>query len=236
MKFPVWATVFTVLGAALLFRLGFWQLERSAWKASLLESLEKSSSAESLSQPLLKEGQSLNALQEYQSGFIEGTYLLDRSFLLGPRLHDKVPGFHLLTPLKAGEAVLFVNRGWVPKGYSLPAAGPVPVRVAGLLRTPEAANFSVPANQPEKNLWSRYDLEAFALSRKLEGVLPFVFYLESERFSEQVPFENPSPTALTLRPSLSNNHAAYAVFWFTMGGLLILFYYLRFHNNFSRKP
>ena len=104
MKFPVWAMVFTVLGAALLFRLGFWQLERSAWKASLLESLEKSSSAESLSQPLLKEGQSLNALQEYQSGFIEGTYLLDRSILLGPRLHDKVPGFHLLTPLKAGEA------------------------------------------------------------------------------------------------------------------------------------
>ena len=234
MKFPLWATLLTVLGAALLFRLGFWQLERSAWKASLIQSLEASTTVKALSQPLLKEGTSLSDLQEYQSGFIEGVYLPDRSILLGPRLHDKAPGFHLLTPLKTAEAVLFVNRGWVPKAYTVPLADPVPVRVTGLLRTPEAANFSVPANQPEKNLWSRYDLEAFALSRKLEGVLPFVFYVESERFIGQVLSENPLPVALDLRPSLSNNHAGYAAFWFTMGGLLILFYFLRFHNRNSR--
>lgn len=233
MKFPFWATVLTVLGAAVLFRLGFWQVERHVWKASLLQSLEIASRADALSQPLLKDGQRLNDLQEYQSGFIDGEYLPELSVLIGPRLHDKAPGFHLLTPLKTGEAVLFVNRGWVPKGYVLPEVGPLPVRVSGLLRKPEPPNFSVPANQPEKNLWTHADLAAFAVSRKLDGVLPFVFTLESERFSGQVFAESPSPIILSLRPSLSNNHAFYAAFWFTMGGLLILFYFLRFHNKDS---
>ncbi len=231
MKFPLWATVLTVLGAAVLFRLGFWQVERHVWKASLLQSLEVAVRQESLSQPLLKEGHPLSELQEYQSGYIEGEYMPALSVLIGPRLHEKASGFHLLTPLKTGDAVLFVNRGWVPKGYILPAAGPVAVRVSGLLRRPEPANFSVPANQPDKDLWTHADLPAFAVSRKLDGVLPFVFYLESEKFSAQAFAENPSPIALNLRPSLSNNHAAYAAFWFTMGGLLILFYFLRFHNK-----
>ncbi|MCB9977254.1 MAG: SURF1 family protein [Rhodospirillales bacterium] len=235
MKFPVWATVFMVVCAVLLFRLGFWQLERHEWKASLLKSLDEAYAIDASAHPLLQIGARPEDLHEYERGYVEGEYLFDRKILLGPRLHDKAPGYHLLVPLKIGGIILFVNRGWVPEGYSAESDDSIRVRVTGLLRTPDRANFSVPLNNPEKNLWFRYDLEGFAKSRGISPVLPFVLYAETESFPADTPRESLSPLPQLSRPQLSNNHLSYAFFWFTMGVLLIFFYLLRFHNKSSRE-
>lgn len=234
MKFPLWATLFTLAGAALLFKLGWWQLERMAWKAELIAKLDAAYA--SAPAALLPEGRALSDLKAFERGFIEGEYLPVPPILVGPQTHNKAPGFHLYSPLRTEGGILFVNRGWVPLAYRSRAANESPdsrhVRVAGLLRSPERAGMFVAGNEPAKSLWRRADPVQFSVALGLsEPVSPLILYAEGAEDAGAG-----APVPVPMRGDLPNNHLQYALFWFGMGGLLILFYGLRFHNIVLRKP
>lgn len=241
MKFPLWASVLTLAGAALLLKLGFWQLDRMAWKADLLARLDAAYAVPP--GPFLDEARGISDLAPFARGFIEGEYLALPSILVGPQMREKQPGFHVYAALQAGDKALFINRGWVPLAYKGRggAAAQAPKgrwRVSGLVRQPERAVLFVAGNEPARGLWRRADPYAFAdaLGLGRTKVSPLILYAEAEEALSGVsaePLPVYFPAAL---PVLSNNHFQYALFWFAMCGLLIFFYLLRFHNIPVRKP
>lgn len=234
MKFPLWATLFTLAGAALLFKLGWWQLERMAWKADLIAKLEAAYASAPSS--LLPDGRALSDLKAFERGYIEGEYLPVPPFFVGPQTYNKAPGFHVYAPLRTASGVVFVNLGWVPLAQKALKGGESPgswhVRVTGLLRLPERAGPFVAGNEPERGLWRRADPAQFGRALGLsEPVSPLVMIAEGPADGG-----GDGPVPVPMQPDLPNNHFEYALFWFAMGGLLILFYGLRFHNIVLRKP
>ncbi|MCB1591103.1 MAG: SURF1 family protein [Alphaproteobacteria bacterium] len=244
MKFPVWASVFTLLGAAILLKLGFWQLERMAWKRDLLARLDTVYASHELG-PLIMDGRSVLNIEEFSRGYVEGEYLSVPSILVGPRLVEKKPGFHLYAALRVGGAVVFVNRGWVPleakersQKDRVTAMGTY--RVSGLFRVPESPAMFVAGNDPARGIWRQPDPAAFSRDLNLgDAVSPMVLYAEkeeslSEDYSGRLEGAY-NPVRVNQRPQFSNNHFQYALFWFSMCGLLTLFYGLRFHNTIIGK-
>lgn len=241
MKFPFWATIFTIAGAGLLFSLGVWQLNRMGWKAELLANLD-AAYATSASSSLLENGRRLGDIRAFERGYVEGVYLPFPDMLVGPQVLNKKPGFHVYSVLKTEAGIIFVNRGWVPLSYKTEGADEKHslerrVRVSGMVRDVPGPGWFVADNEPERGIWRRPDPGAFAQALGLEDVAPFVFLAEEEQFSsvsEEVAKPGHEPVKVAGRPELSNNHFQYALFWFSMSGLLIIFYGLRFHNKSLR--
>jgi surfeit locus 1 family protein len=118
----------------LLVGLGFWQLQRLAWKEGLIQAIETRTRLEPVS---LAE-----ALERWQSGEdveylrvkAEGRFLHDNEFYLYAPSASEGPGYHVYTPMvvfvavpEAGDgkprlsvANLIVNRGFVPEALKSP--------------------------------------------------------------------------------------------------------------------
>jgi len=126
--------------------LGRWQLARAAEKISLMDGAEQASLASAVELPALNlpvvnggdavpppaSGQA--SLQRAETGLfkrvlVTGTMLADRQFLWDNRIHKGVAGFEVLVPVQLNgeaQAIVLVNRGWVPPGASrseLPEVG-----------------------------------------------------------------------------------------------------------------
>ncbi len=231
MKFTVLATVLTVCGVSILFTLGSWQLQRLEWKQGLLDELRAVYAVDASSHDLFPD--LADGPDGWARGFLSGTYLQDKFLLIGPRTEDGEAGYHLLVPMRierdGREHYILINRGWVPQDAEIGSRGDVQVTVSGLAQGVPDANSFVPENVPEKEDWFRYDLEQMAKARDVPSFLPVIVFAEEEnpslKFSEGV---EPYPVSAALKPDLPNNHLQYAIFWFTMGFILCVFYVLRF--------
>lgn len=95
--------------------LGFWQLQRAEEKTTLMETRRQ----RALEPPILLDGRvPYSDDLRYRSVIVEGTYDSAHQFLLDNQIHEQKAGFHVLTPLqlRGGDAVLLINRGWIPAG------------------------------------------------------------------------------------------------------------------------
>lgn len=219
-KLPVLATLLTVCALVILCALGTWQLQRMHWKEGLLAQME---SARAAGPQDIKFQDIEGAVPLYAR--LRGRYGA-MSFSVGPRTYEGDIGFHVLVPfmLEDGGAVL-VNRGWVPQGQEGNVKAPQGiVSVSGLLRLPEHGNPFVPPNNLEKGSWFRADPAQMAQAAGLASIAPLVMYAESE-----------NPESASLQPVRAaaqwtppNDHLQYAFFWFSMAGILLVIYFLRF--------
>jgi surfeit locus 1 family protein len=216
------------LGAlAVLIGLGFWQLERLAWKNDLLARVEARTKAPVTPIPPESEWKNVNfENDEYRRVVAGGTFRHDREVLIYTVASEQPgryagPGFFVLTPLElpSGASVI-VNRGFVPldrKDAATRKEGQVagPVNVTGLLRMPEDAGYFAPSNDPEKNAWYRRDPVEIARALKLERAAPFTIDADAAA--------NPGglPQGGSTRVNFSNNHLQYAVTWFGLALALI---------------
>ncbi len=216
------------LGAlAVLIGLGFWQLERLAWKNDLLARVEARTKAPVT--PIPPEGEWKNVnfeSDEYRRVVASGTFRHDREILVYTVASEQPgryagPGFFVLTPLElpSGASVI-VNRGFVPldrKDAATRKEGQVagPVNVTGLLRMPEDAGYFAPSNDPARNAWYRRDPVEIASALKLERAAPFTIVADATA--------NPGglPQGGSTRVNFSNNHLQYAVTWFGLALALI---------------
>ena len=102
----------TVALTAILLSLGFWQLERAELRRAqdgLKQERAQLSPVYITSFP----EESLGELADRRVR-LRGQYL-PHQFLLDNQIHDKQPGYHVLSPfeLSTYEQVVLVNRGWV---------------------------------------------------------------------------------------------------------------------------
>jgi surfeit locus 1 family protein len=214
------ATVFAVLGVAVLIGLGIWQLERKVWKENLIATITArlARAPEPLpppaSWPRLKAEADEYARVKFSAEFLAGeealVYTAGSAFR--PDVHGA--GYWVFAPARlASGGIVLVDRGFVPldrKDLASRTAGAPHgmIDVVGVMRWPETRGLFTPADDPKRNVWYLRDPQAIAAAKKWASTAPF--YIEQE--SPAPPGGLPLPGKLAV--NLPDNHLQYAITWF----------------------
>jgi surfeit locus 1 family protein len=221
----------TLVALAVLISLGNWQLRRLAWKEDLIARV-----TERLSLPPIEPGaeafsdpNAFLAENEFRPVRLTGRYDAGGEVevftsLSEPKGRHGGPGVFMLTPFRpvAGDAIVFVNRGFVPqseKGKETPPAEGV-VTIEGPLRAPEKGSWLTPDANPGERLFFARDPAAIAAAMGIEGwVVPFFVDLGA---AETPP--SGLPQAGETRTVFANSHFEYALTWYGLAaGLAAVF-------------
>lgn len=191
-----------------LLGLGFWQLQRLAWKENLIARM----TAQMQEKPALLH--TVNLDQEYRKVLFTGHVLPDKIFLLRPRVQNEKVGAHLIVPMQDAKSsqVVFINTGWVPQDTNQIPQDIKEVLskpITGVLTKPGANRFT-PQNKPEKDEWYWADIPALAAAAGAQNVVPVLLNLDR----------------VGITPDLPNNHLQYAIFWLSMAGIFMVIFVL----------
>lgn len=219
------ATVTVLIALPILLGLGFWQLERLAWKESLVAAI-----AERTKQAPSDLIGTYSATHEGDLGFeymrvkVRGRFVNDKERYFYAPDPTLGPGYNVYTPLEiAGTtAVVFVNRGFVPEDRKDPAKrrqGQIEgeTEVVGLLRGVGQKGTFTPENDVKANLWFWRDYAALFASA-FEGTdrTPIAAFLDAEAAA---PGGWPKGGATLV--DLPNRHLEYALTWFGLAATLV---------------
>src|SRR3954452_12253763 len=153
----------------MLIGLGTWQLERKAWKETLIATLDQRLGAPPVALPSRERWADLDPPNdEFRRVSLRAEFLSDREgrvYTGGSALRDdiKAPGYFAFAPARLADgSVVVVNRGYVandgPDALLKPiglAAGVVDL--VGALRWPEAPGWFVTAHDVRADLWFSRD-------------------------------------------------------------------------------
>jgi surfeit locus 1 family protein len=214
------ATVFAVVGVAILVGLGIWQLDRKVWKENLIATVTAQLARAPEDLPprerwpqLAPDGNEYTRVK-FPAEFLEGQEALVYTAGSAFRPDVQGPGYWVFAPARlAGGSVVLVDRGFVPADRKDPAsrAQGVPhgiIDIVGVMRWPEARGMFAPADDPKTNVWYLRDPAAIAAAKKWDAAAPF--YIEQE--APVPPGGLPKPGMLSI--SLPDNHLQYAITWF----------------------
>eukprot|EP01026_Neomeris_dumetosa_P013799 TRINITY_DN14894_c0_g1_i2.p1 TRINITY_DN14894_c0_g1~~TRINITY_DN14894_c0_g1_i2.p1 ORF type:complete len:280 (-),score=36.93 TRINITY_DN14894_c0_g1_i2:469-1263(-) len=227
--------------------LGLWQLDRREWKIDLLEERKLLLKKNPVQLFFLQEKP-----PEFYPVACTGVFDHTRCLYVGPRvkhINGAVrKGFILFTPMtntQKGRTII-VNRGWVPELWRLKPefrAANEPkgeVTIRALLRESENPNSFVPRNKPDIGEWWWIDQREMALHWKLPKETPMVevYTTEDNRIKGvgvMDPMHKPREYGGIIRYPLEKSfrdymdfdvmpetHLTYAIFWFFIGGALLL--------------
>jgi surfeit locus 1 family protein len=231
---PRWilTTLLVLAAAAVMVRLGFWQLDRLEQRRAYNAQVRLGMSLAPLD---LNTGipRDLPAM-EYRTVSVTGRYDFSQQVLLRNQALDGQAGYHVLTPLVitgAGKAIL-VDRGFILLKDNTPEAlarydqlEPGEVTVTGQLRRsqPEPRVGGVPdptlsPNETRLSAWNFINLERIRL--QISPELLDVYLLAAPDPALEL-----SPVRIIPEVDLSEgSHAGYAGQWFTFAGLLLAGY------------
>jgi surfeit locus 1 family protein len=237
-RFPVWLTLWTALGVALLLALGAWQWERLGEKEALLGGMRRQLTATAVPLP--------PAPETYSRVTLSGTYLTDktvpvRATLSAPERGKSLGGlgFWWLVPLKLDDGrIVLVNRGFVPaKPDTKPPTIATPdsrQTIEGIVRAPDHGNYFLPADDPAHREFFRRDPALLAgplgLALAPDGPLQ-PFTVDALRTGDALT----PPVGLDIADFIAevpNNHLSYAFTWWGLA-LTLIGVYLAF--LFSRR-
>lgn len=220
---PLGACAALALLALLFAALAVWQVQRLHWKQALIARTTAAMQAA----PLPLEQVPVGDLAQFAYRRVRvagrydaaGTALVAGASTLGS-------GYWVLTPIRTGTGLAYVNRGFVPIGTRLDAmrrmTPPGTVAVTGLLRLSEPGGGVLRRNRPGDDRWYSRDIAAIAASRHLPAD-PRLF---ADAFGETpAPAGGPVPGLTVVQ--FANNHLAYALTWAALallcaGGAIVL--------------
>ena len=232
---PEWRiSLFTAILLPVMVALGFWQLQRADEKAAL-----SAAWAARQQQPPAALAEVWHAPADalaYLPVTLEGRFLADRYFLLDNRVLGGRFGYEVLGIMQlANDAgLVLVNRGWVAGDPARQALPQVPVvagevTVQGFVYVAPGAPYLLAEQQLQPG-WPKV-LQAIEMD-KLATVLDAT--VGKALFPFPVRLNQDEPGALTVDWAVVNvspeKHRAYAVQWFTMAAVLLIFYLLRCSN------
>ena len=214
-----------------LIGLGFWQLDRAEQKRSLQAEYDaRMSETPIVIGAVLRKPEEL----QYHRVSIAGYYNESQTVLLDNRVHQGVPGYYVITPLKLSrsETRVLINRGWVPQGgdrTKLPDVRPPDTlqRIMGVATVPHAKVFRLapaePIGREWQQVWQHMDMKRFADAVSYP-VQPIVVLLDpTNQAGGFVRQWRRLDTGITM-------HQGYALQWFSMAVVLVgiyAFYTLR---------
>ena len=206
--------------------LGSWQLQRKAWKESLIGTLEQRLSAPPVALPPQATWAGLDPSEhefrrvKFLGAFPSGQAALVYASASALRRDVSGPGYWVFAPARtAAGAVIVVNRGFVPEGRQDAATRAAsensgPIELVGAMRWPERRAWFAPSDSPGQNLWFVRDHLAIAAAKGWGEVAPFFIELEKPQPPGGLP--RPGPLEVNLR----NEHLQYAITWY---GLAVVF-------------
>ena len=224
-----WLTLFSGCALLILLALGFWQLDRLAWKTALIENFESRAKAPAIMPPP-KDA----APMEFTRLRFDGHFLHAHEIYLNGRTYEGNAGFHVITPFRlADDRLLFVNRGWVSEQYRLPSSRPFSLSndkhtLHGILRLPQSKGRFVPENDPEQGWWFTINPPEIAQHLGLHEAVQS-YYVDQIRQSPIITL----PIAAEIKIDIRNAHLNYALTWFGIA-LALLAIYTAYHISLNR--
>jgi surfeit locus 1 family protein len=211
------ATLATLIAAAILVSLGFWQIHRLHWKERILAQIEAATRAPPAD---LIAGDIPPLFTKVTAhGVLRGGH----AALYGADVRDDRMGALLVEVLdRVGAPPLLVVLGWVPTDHGIPAAITGPRDITGYIRLPEVPGWLSAADDAEGRHF--YTLNPATIGRALgaSDAAPFMLVaLKNPLAASQPPG---APQAAETLPQPVNNHFQYALTWFGLAGALIAVY------------
>jgi surfeit locus 1 family protein len=224
----VTATVFALIGFAILLSLGVWQLERKTWKENLIAMLTARVTAPPHAlAPSPQQGADEFSRVQLHGAFVPGQSAL--VFTAGSALRPDVsgPGYWVLSPLRMPDGrTIVVNRGFISNKEATPPPGGE-VELTGALRWPDDGGLFTPVDEPQNNVWYRRDPVVIAGAKSWGEVARF--------FIEQDAPQRPgAPKVGPLVVHLTNNHLQYAITWFGLAAGLAGVYLIWLRGRLRR--
>lgn len=221
---------FAALAFAILVGLGFWQLDRLAWKEALIARVTERLGDLPVAAPPPSAWADLDlAAVEYTPVEVHGRYLNDKEIavvhtLTAPKGPLGGVGYFIMTPFRTDEGwLVYVNRGFVPKdrkSASSRESGLIdgPTTVVGLLRQPAERSWFMPGDAASANEWFSREPALFAAASGFPAgeIAPYLIDL---RFDPALPGGLPQGGETPI--AFPNNHLQYAVTWFGLAAALV---------------
>lgn len=174
-----------------MLRLGIWQLDRAAFKQTILDQVQQQASSEPQTPGQLIDrlisGETTTELR-FQPVKASGTYLGEQSILIENQVHNNQGGYKVITPMRVegADQLVMVSRGWVAAGitrqdlptFSTPSQR---VEIVGRLNFPPAQPPLWKDGYPVANgsVWQYLPIDDFAQQIGAQ-VLPLVVELAPE--------------------------------------------------------
>jgi len=221
----IWPAVCTLVALPILIGLGVWQLQRLAWKESLIVSISEGLGHAPV--PLEQPGDSWKGLagKEYWPVTVVGRFRHEDERRLFAT-DGNTMGWHIYTPLETrGGKLVFVNRGFVPDALKEPAsraAGQIAgeVTVQGLVRKPGVRGWFEPDADRARNVWYWRDLQGMTAALGSDADRARMLPLFVDAAAEPA---NPGgwPKGGVTRLDIPNRHLEYALTWFGLAATLL---------------
>ena len=214
-------------GLLVLVGLGTWQIERKAWKETLIATLDlkRNDAPVALPPPAKWAGMTPDNseftrvrlhVEFAKQGQSAGDALVYTS---GSSIRDDVKGagYFVFTPARLSDGrQVVVNRGFVPtRSYPAASGG---ADIVGSIRWPEAPSVFVSDHDAAGDIWTVRDPSAMAARKGWGAVAPF--YIEQEAPVPAGGLPHPAPLQVHLR----NDHLQYAITWYGLAAVLAVMF------------
>lgn len=203
-KAKAWAApiILALFGCIVLMALGVWQVQRLGWKEALIDRLDATIAGAPVPFPPIE---FTNYTPVSFSGHPVGEafHILTVSETVGQ-------GYRIVQPFENDEIRVLVDAGFVPEASKDEALFEDKLYdIIGNLYIPEATLKTAP--DLERNVWIDYNIETMS---DISGSLPYIIVARDAM--------TPAITPLPLTSNLPNNHAQYAVTWFSLAAIWLI--------------
>jgi len=132
-----------------------------------------------------------------------------------------------MSPLQLDDGTyIWINRGFVPMNVPVSAnptaAADAPVYLTGLIRMTEPKGLLLQRNDPAHDRWYSRDIRGLTLRRQLNATQTAPYFIDADASSEARPNDGEPVAGLTVI-SFRNPHLGYALTWFALALLPLLF-------------
>jgi surfeit locus 1 family protein len=222
----LWMTILVIVGAIVMIRLGFWQLDRLAQRHAINERID----TRMAQAPLPLAGEPIDPAElEYRRVQVRGVYDPSQEIVLRNRSLDGAPGMHVLTPLRLSDgAAVLIDRGWLPmdeakpearRAYAPPAGEVVVEGIARLSQESPYGPQDPPLRPGEARLDAWFQVNIPRIQQQA-GYSLLPIYLEQQ----PAPGDPPLPRRVATTDLGEGPHLSYAVQWFAFSAILVIGY------------
>lgn len=206
MRRILFLVIFGLAGAGVLIGLGVWQVQRLAWKQSVIAQIESHVTAAPTALPAQPDPDR----DAYLPVTVTGRIGPDFVRVLVSRKQIGA-GYRIISALDHPDGPILVDRGFVRSGDATDtgfAGGADPVTITGNLQWPQETDKFTPVPDLDQNIWFARDVDAMA---KTLGTRPIL--LVQRESSGDVPVLTPMPVDTKAIP---NDHLQYAITWLSL--------------------
>lgn len=216
----------TLLLLTLLLSLGNWQLNRAAYKRTLLAEYQNRIKGAPLHLSDLNQKQkNINFLPILVNGHFDNAH----QFLLDNKIYQHQVGYQVLTPLVINQShkIILINRGWIPAGESrhqLPVISAINgiQTIRGIIYLPPTHSFTLSNQQENLSQWPNViqTIHVLQIEKLLNHpIYPYIILLAPQASHGFIRDWQP----VTISPY---KHIGYAVQWFALAGTLIIIFFV----------